>query len=219
MANAIIAAGTECMFGVADTETPVDMRKFNPTGRKVISPKSGKPINEKIENPYLGTMKIARRNFFINANFVTACEKRYAELNGLDKKDVEYTPGKTHYVHAHTLDGQPVALCHHEDDVNRQYLQVFPLRNLGETIYVHPTLGRLTKGQVADIYNNWVTAEEREEWKPRVIILKLDSIRTLSLRRVKILNDTVSRLTGRLARFKGLKASTAAPLPVVAIEN
>jgi hypothetical protein len=219
MANAIIAAGTECMFGVADTETPVDMPKSKPTGRSVISPKSGKPIREMAPNPYLGTMKIARRNFFVNANFATACEKRYAELNGIDKKDVEYTPGTTHYVHAQTNDGKPLALCHLKTDETRQYLQVFPLRNLGETIYVHPTKGRLSKDDVADMYKNWVTEKEREEWKPRVIILKLDSIRTLSLRRVKILNDTVSRLTGRLSRFKGLKVSTAAPLPVVAIEN
>lgn len=219
LADAIIAAGVECMFGVADTETPVEMRKFNLTGRKIISPVSGKPINEKVLNPYLGTMKIARRNFFVNANFVTACEKRYAELNGLDKKDVEYTPGTTHYIHVQTADGKSLALCHHKDDPQRQYLQVFPLRNLGETIYVHPTMGRLSKEQVEDIYDNWVTEQEREEWKPRVIILKMDSIRSLSLRRVKILNDTVSRLTGRLSKWKGTRVSTAAPLPVVAIEN
>lgn len=218
LADAIIAAGVECMFGVADTETPVEMRKFNLTGRKIVSPKTGKPINEKVLNPYLGTMKIARRNFFVNANFVTACEKRYAELNGLDKNDVEYTPGNTHYVHAQTADGKPLALCYHKEDPRRQYLQVFPLRNLGETIYVHPTMGRLAAEQVNDIYNNWVAPEEREEWKPRVIILKMDSIRSLSLRRVKILNNTVSRLTGRLARFKGLRVSTTAPLPVVAAE-
>jgi hypothetical protein len=218
LANAIIAAGVECMFGVADTETPVEMRKFNLTGRKITSPVSGKPINEKVLNPYLGTMKIARRNFFVNANFVTACQKRYAELNGLDEKDVEYTPDETHYIHCQTADNKPLALCHLKTDPQRQYLQVFPLRNLGETIYVHPTMGRLNAEQVKDIYDNWVTPEEREEWKPRVIILKMDSIRTLSLRRVKILNDTVSRLTGRMARFKNLKVSTAAPLPVVAVE-
>ena len=218
LADAIIAAGTECMFGVANTETPVEMRKFNLTGRRIPSPKTGKLINEKALNPYLGTMKVARRNFFVNANFVTACEKRYAELNDLPKESVEYTPGTTHYVHAQTTDGKPLALCHHKEDVNRQYLQVFPLRNLGETIYVHPTMGRLTADQISDMYENWVTEQEREEWKPRVIILKLDSIRSLSLRRVNILNDTVSRLTGRLSRFKGLRVSTA-PLPVVAIEN
>jgi hypothetical protein len=221
LANAIIAAGVECMFGVADTETPVEMRKFNLTGRKIPSTArtaKGKLINEKVLNPYLGTMKIARRNFFVNANFVTACQKRYAELNGLDPKDIEYTPGETHYIHCQTTDGKPLALCHHKEEPQRQYLQVFPLRNLGETIYVHPTMGRLTAAQVKDIYDNWMTPEEREEWKPRVIILKMDSIRSLSLRRVKILNDTVSRLTGRLARFKGLRVSTAAPLPVVAAE-
>ena len=219
LANAIIAVGVECMFGVADTETPVKMREYNVTGRKITSPKTGKPINEKVRNPYWGTMKISRRNFFINANFVGACEKRYAELHGLNKKDVEYTPGETHYVHVQTTDGKPLALCHLKTDPQRQYLQIFPLRNLGETIYIHPEMGRLTAAQISDIYDNWVTAEEREEWKPRVIILKMDSIRSLSLRRVKILNDTVSRLTGRLARFKGLKVSTAAPLPVVARED
>jgi hypothetical protein len=218
LADAIIAAGVECLFGVADTETPVKMPESKPTGRKVASAKTGKPIREMAPNPYLGTMKIARRNFFINANFAKACEKRYAELNGLPKESVEYTPGETHYIHCQTTDGKPLALCHLKTDPTRQYLQVFPLRNLGETVYVSPSLGRLTKEQIKDMYKNWVTEQEQEEWKPRVIILKMDSIRTLSLRRVKILNDTVSRLAGRLARFKGLRVSTAEPLPVVAIE-
>ena len=218
MANAIIAAGVECMFGVADTETPVDMPQGKATGRKVISPKTGKPINEKTPNPYLGTIKIARRNFFVNADFVKACEKRYAELNGLNPNAVEYTPGTTWYNHVMTTDGKPLCLCQHKEDPQRQYLQVFPLRNFGETVYVSPTLGRLSKEQVDDMYKNWVTEKEQEEWKPRVIVLGLDSIRTLSLRRVRILNETVSRLTGRLAKWKGTRVSTAAPLPVVAVE-
>jgi len=140
-------------------------------------------------------------------------------LNDLPKESVEYTPGSTWYNHVQTTDGKPLCLCQHKEDPQRQYMQLFPLRNLGETVYVSPTLGRLTKEQVKDMYSNWVTEQEREEWKPRVIVLDLDSIRTLSLHRVKILNDTASRLVGRLSKWKGIRVSTAEPLPVVAVEN
>lgn len=202
------AIGTECRFVTADTETEVKMNKFQLTGRKVISPKTGKPINEKRANPYLGTIKVARRNGFVNANFVKAVEKRYAEMFGLDVKDVEYTPGSTHYVHCQTEEGKPLCLCENKNDPSRKYMQFFPLQNIGETIYLHPTLGRLNAAQIKDMYDNWVTEEEREEWKPRVIVLSIDSIRTITFRKIKMLNDTATRLAGRLAKWKGTKVST-----------
>ena len=194
--------GTETRFITADTETVVEMNKGRLTGRKVKSPKTGKDINEKEPNPYYGTVKVARRNGFVNANFVKAVEKRYAEMFGLDVKDVEYTPGETHYIHCSTDDGKPLCLCENKKDPNRKYMQFFPLRNLGETVYIHPTLGRLDKNQISDMYKNWVIEKEQEEWKPRVIVLAIDSIRSITFRQVKMLNDTASRIAGRLSKWK-----------------
>lgn len=208
--------GTECRFVTADTETVVDMNKFKLTGRKVVSPKTGNLINEKTPNPYLGTVKIAKRNGFVNANFVRAVIKRYAEMYNLDPKDVEYEAGETHYVHCQTEDGKPLCLCENKKDPNKKYMQFFPLRNFGETIYLHPTLGKLDKNQIADMFQNWVTEREQEEWKPRVIVLAIDSIRSVTFRQIKILNDTASRLAGRLAKWKGTKVSTKSD-PVQAV--
>jgi len=188
--------GTEARFITLDTETPVKMRK---TG-----------------NPYVGTIKIAKRNGLIGVDFVRACERRYAKLHNLDQKDVEYTPGKVWYEHCMTAENKPLALCQHKTKKTQKYLQYFPLRNLGETLYVHPTLGQLTKEQIDDMYARFVRPEDREEWKPRVITLGIDSIRSVTFRKIKLLNETASRLLGRLERWKNVRVDTR---PVVALED
>jgi hypothetical protein len=190
--------GTECRFVTLDTETAVRMRK---TG-----------------NPYNGTIKIAKRNGLVGVDFVKACERRYAKLHGLAVKDVEYEAGKVWYVHCQTEDGKPLALCQNKKDNTKKYLQYFPLRNLGTTIYVHPTLGQLTKEQVNDMYARFVPVDDREEWKPDVITLGIDSIRSITFRKIKMLNETVSRLVGRLEAWKNTRVDTR-PAPVVALED
>lgn len=180
--------GTEARFITLDTETPVKMRK---TG-----------------NPYVGTMKIARRNGLVGIDFVKACERRYAKLHDLNAKDVQYEPGKVWYAHCMTEDNKPLALCQNKKDPTKKYLQYFPLRNLGTTIYVHPTLGQLSKEQVDDMYARFVPADDREEWKPVVITLGIDSIRSVTFRKIKLVNETASRLMGRLAAWKNTRVST-----------
>lgn len=211
--------GTACCFVTADTETVMIMNKTRLLGGRIRSRKTGKFILKRELNPYFGTVKVAKRNGFINANFVKACQKRYAELHNLDPKDVEYEPGETHYIHCQTEDGKPLCLCQNKAKPERKYMQFFPIQNLGETIYIHPTLGRLNPIQIKDMYDNWVSEEEREEWKPRVIILGIDSIRTVKISRVKILNDTATRLAGRMAAWRGIRVDTARPAPVVVNED
>jgi hypothetical protein len=177
----------------------------------------------KTGNPYVGTIKIAKRNGLVGVDFVKACEKRYAELHGLNVKDVEYEAGKVWYVHCMTEDGKPLALCESKKPTKRtgkieKYLQYFPLRNLGTTIYVSPTLGQLTKAQVDDMYARFVPEDDREEWKPNVITLGIDSIRSITFRKIKMLNETTSRLMGRLAAWKNTRVDTR-PAPVVAQED
>jgi len=195
--------GTECRFVTVDTETVVKNM-----------PKTG--------NPYWGTVKIARRNGFVNADFVKAVEKRYAEMNGLDQKDVTYTPGKVWYHHVMTAENKPMCLCEGNQPNKKtgrieQYMQIFPLRNLGETLYVHPRLGKLSKEQIKDMEGR-MYADNSPEWKPGVITLAIDSIRTVTFRKVKLLNDTASRLAGRLAAWKNTRVSTVKPARVVAAE-
>lgn len=209
----IRSIGTECRFTTVKTETAVDMNKFRNTGRKVVSPKSGNLINEKEANPYFGTIKVATRNGFVNANFVKAVEKRYAEIMGVPVVEVEYTPGETHYIHCSTEDGKPLALCENKKDASRKYLQFFPLRNLGETTY-WLNGNRLTNDQVKDMYQNWVAEDENPEWKPRVIILLMDSIRWITFRRVRLLNDTFSRIANTMAKYKQTRISTRRYVPI-----
>jgi len=217
LADFIKFIGTETRFITVNTETEIDMPKSKNTGRKILSPKTGKPINEKQANPYAGTIKIAKRNGFVNANFVTAVEKRFAELNGIPVKDFTYTPGKTWYQHCQTEDGKPLCLCEHQQDPSRKYLQIFPLRNLGETIYIHPTLGKLTANQIKDIYDNWVSEDENPEWKPRVIVLSFDSIRMITFRKINLLNETFSRIASTMTKWKKTRVSTR-PAPTVEVE-
>lgn len=199
--------GTECRFVTVHTETVMDMNQSRNTGRKIVSPKSGNLINEKEANPYYGTVKVATRNGFVNCNFVKAVEKRYAELMNIPVSEVEYTPGETHYVHCSTEEGKPLPLCENKKDPTRKYLQFFPLRNLGETTY-WLNGKQLTKDQVNDMYQNWVTEDENPEWKPRVIVLKMDSIRWITFRRVRLLNDTFSRIANTMAKWKRTRVST-----------
>lgn len=190
--------GTACRFVTLDTETVVKNM-----------PKTG--------NPYYGTVKVCRRNGFVNADFVQAVQKRYAEMHGLKPKDVTYTPGSVWYRHCTTTEGKPLCLCEHKTDTQKKYMQIFPLRNLGETIYVHPTLGKLSKEQVEDMEGR-MYADNSPAWKPEVLTLAIDSIRSVTFRQIKLLNDTATRLADALARFKGLRTSTRHPA-AVAVET
>jgi len=195
------ALGTECRFITLDTETLVENM-----------PKKG--------NPYVGTVKIARKNGIVNMDYVTAVEKRFAEQHGMKASEVTYTPGKIWYKHCQTVDGKPLCLCE-GNTINTQgknYLQFFPLRDLGETIYVHPTLGKLNKQQIADMEGRFY-AKNSAPYKPTVITLGIDSIRSVTFRKIKMLNETVSRLTGRLNRFKGAVVSTEKPKKAVRAED
>jgi hypothetical protein len=196
--------GTECRFVTVDTETVVKNM-----------PKTG--------NPYHGTVKIARRNGFVNADFTKACEKRYAELHGLKPSEVEYTPGNVWYHHVMTAENKPMCLCEGNKPNKKtgkieKYMQFFSIRNLGETVYVHPTIGKLTKAQIEDM-NSRMYADNSPDWKPGVITLAIDSIRTITFRKVRLQNDTATRLAGTLARWKKTRVSTQpAALPTVEAE-
>lgn len=195
------ALGTECRFITVDTETPVKNM-----------PKTG--------NPYWGTVKIARRNGIVNMDYVTAVEKRFAEQHGMKPSEVTYTPGTVWYKHCQTEGGKALCLCEGNTvkTKGKYYLQFFPLRDIGETTYVHPTLGTLNKDQIKDMEGRMYD-RTKAPWKPNVITLEIDSIRSVTFRKIKLVNETVSRLTGRLSRFKGVVVSTNKPKKAVAAEE
>ena len=214
MIDFLRSIGTECRFITVLTETIVDQNKTRLTGGHVRSPKTGKIILERQINPYYGAVKVARRNGFVNADFVQMVEKRYATIMGVPVGDVDYTAGGTWYQHCHSEDNKPLCLCEHQKDPSRKYLQMFPLRNLGETTYW--LKGQpMTKDQVNDMYANWVTEDENPEWKPRCIVLAIDSIRCITFRRINLLNETFSRIANTMAKWKQTKVSTRQPRAVM----
>lgn len=174
--------GNECRWISLRTETEVKMvKKHRVTGRL---------------NPYLGTIKVARRNGLVNVNFVRAVE-RNMEKAGIE--GAEYEPGSTWYVHEQTTDGKAIALCVHKKDNRKFYLQYFPIRNLGTEYVLNGVT--LTPEQVAEM-KEYLNATDRDEFKPCVITLMMDSIRSITFRKVELLNNTFSRLVSQLEQLE-----------------
>lgn len=203
--------GLSTAFVSLRTETIVEQRKFNLTGRKIVSPKTGKLINEKIPNPYLGAIKLCRRNGLVNVNFVNSVCRKIAEATGQSLDAVKYERGRIWYYHA-LQNGKPLPLCVHKDNPRRFYLQFFPLRNLGRTIYVLNGV-EMTADEIRDMYKNWVTQIEENEFKPIVLTLAIDSIRQIKARQIELLNSTVNRIMDRL-KNKPMKPAQP-PIPKV----
>lgn len=179
----IRSIGTECQFVSMVTETEVKMRK---TG-----------------NPFVGAVKRSTRNGLLNVNYVAAVERNMTEAAGGVKQ--EYVAGSTWYTHEMTDDGKPLALCVHQKDNTKFYLQYFPHRTLGENTYYHNGV-LMTPEQVAKM-KTFITEKETSEFKPTVITLAMASIRQLKARKVTMNNNTISKLTNRLASFKNIPAN------------
>lgn len=170
--------GTASCFVSMRTETEVKMRK---TG-----------------NPYVGAVKVSRRNGLINVNFRNAVARRCAEM-GVHQPE----PGETWYVHDSTVEGQPLALCYSKHPVKRTgkvepYLQYYPHKTLGRNEYF--LNGRqLSEAEVKEM-KTFEYQDNRDERKPTVITLMMDSIRELKVRKVTILNNTISRIVGNIVK-------------------
>lgn len=161
--------GTTSTFISMRTETVVEMRKT--------------------KNPYVGTVKVQKRNGLINVNFVRSVE-RNMEKAGIENP--EYVAGKTWYVHESTEEGKPLPLCIHKKDKNKFYLQYYPHKTIGETTY-WLNGKQLTKEQVSEM-QKFVIEDKKDTFKPIVLTFSIDSIRELKARQITILNHTISRL-------------------------
>lgn len=191
MVGFIRSIGTECCFVSMLTETEVKMRK---TG-----------------NPFVGAVKVSQRNGLLNVNYVESVKRKLAEQTGTPLKDVDYAAGSTWYKHTETEEGKPLPLCVHQKDESRFYLQYFPHRTIGDNKYF--LNGReLTPAEVTEM-KKFIPPDNRVEYKPLVITLAIDSIRSLRARRIKMLNHTVSKIASRLSAFANVPVTTGETKP------
>lgn len=184
MVGYLKTVGTGSSFVSLQTETAVKMRK---TG-----------------NPFLGTVKVTKRTGIINVNFVNAVRRRMAEIQRVAFTETEYTKGTTWYVHVQNQEGKPLPLCVHKNDDKRFYLQFYPLRSHHATYFLN---GRqLSIEEVAQM-ETFITETERKAFKPIVITLALDSIRSMKARNVTVLNKTIDRLAQSYAQLNPAQPS------------
>lgn len=155
--------GTQCRFVSVVTKTPVTKIKAgNPWG-------AGKATER-------GLYKLSRKVGLINANYNTSVRRLIAEKLGVELSEVEYESGNCWYHHLTTGDGKALPVVQHKDETKREgfYLQFFPHKTVNA--YVNEA------GEpVADsIVKPWLYKEsERPDFKPCVIVVKLENIASL----------------------------------------
>ena len=149
--------GTECQFVSLETETKV---KMNKTG-----------------NPFVGTVKVTKRNGLVNVNHEDRVNRRMKEA-GLDPS---YTAGETWYVHETTADGKVIPLCQSKKDANAKYLQFFPHRSRGTKYVLN---GRELTAEEVTKMKTFIPEKDWGEFKQPVITLKMDSIRRIKFRKL-----------------------------------
>lgn len=156
--------GTECQFVSMLTVTDPKMRT---TG-----------------NPYKGVQKVSRRNGLLNVNFTNAVERNIAESFGISPTQVEYNAGKTWYKHLTTTDGKPLALCVHQKDETKYYLQYYPQKS--ETKYLMPDGTEIAEENLKP----FLYEREPNDFKPIVVVLALASIRELKAQKMIVENQS-----------------------------
>lgn len=149
--------GTECQFVTLETETEVKMRK---TG-----------------NPFVGAVKVTRRNGLVNVNHEARVNRRMAEAG----VEANYEAGETWYLHETTNDGKVTPLCFSKKNPDQKYLQFFPHRTKGTKYVLN---GReLTEEEVTKM-KAFIPEKDWGDFKQPVITLKMDSIRAIKFRKL-----------------------------------
>ena len=150
--------GTEVRFISLVTSTEVKMRK---TG-----------------NPYVGTVKVVRRNGIVNIDHSKRPIRRMME-QGIENP--VYVPGSTWYVHETTNDGKIIPLCHSKKDPSVKYLQFFPHRSYDPKYFLNGV--ELTETEV-ETMKTFIPEKDWGEFKQPVIVLKMESILSIKFRRL-----------------------------------
>lgn len=158
--NYLRELGTEVRFISLVTETEVEMRK---TG-----------------NPFVGTIKVVRRNGLVNVNHSERPKRRMME-QGIENP--VYIPGPTWYLHETTSEGKILPLCFSKKDNTQKYLQYFPHRSY-ETKYVLDGVP-LTEIEIS-IMKTFIPKKDWGSFKEPVITLKMVSIKSIKFRKINL---------------------------------
>ena len=154
MAEFIRSNGTQCRFVSLLSETSPKLRK---------------------DCPFRGVRKISRKTGLINVNYVNACERRIADLLGVNSATVDYQEGEVWYRHETTEDGRSLPLCIHKTDTSKgYYLQFYPRASVNA--YVDEKGQEIPEESLAPYF---YSRGEKAEWKPSVIVVSLANLREL----------------------------------------
>lgn len=155
--------GTQCRFVSVTTKTPVvKIKAGNPWG-------AGRATER-------GLYKVSRKIGLINANYNTSVRRLIAEKLGVELKEVEYESGNCWYQHLTTGEGKTLPVVEHKDETKREgfYLQFFPHKTVNA--YVNEAGEPVADSTVKP----WLYKEsERPDYKPCVIVVKLENIASL----------------------------------------
>lgn len=155
--------GTQCRFVSVVTKTPVvKIKAGNPWGAGKSSQK--------------GLYKLSRKIGIINANYNTSVRRRIAENLGVELAEVGYDNGEVWYQHLTTGEGKALPVVQHKDEAKREghYLQFFPHKSVNA--YVNEAGEPVTDAEVKP----WLYKEsERPDYKPAVIVVKLQNVASL----------------------------------------
>ncbi len=154
--------GTQCRFVSVVTKTPVvKIKAGNPWG-------AGKSEQ--------GLYKVSRKVGIINANYNTSVRRRIAERLGVELAEVEYDNGTCWYQHLTTGDGKALPVVQHKDETKQHgfYLQFFPHKT------VNAYVNEVGEPVADSIVKPWLYKEsERPDFKPCVIVVKLENVASL----------------------------------------
>lgn len=158
MVGFLKANGTQCRFVAITIDTPVTKMRVN--------------------SPFAGVRKVARKTGLINANYNNSVRARIAKVLGVELKEVgEYEPGETWYRHLMTAGEKPKALplvVNKNKNDGKHYLQYFPLKSRHQ--YVMPDGTPVTDEQLKPyLYKE----SKRPDYKPAVISIDLGNVKQL----------------------------------------
>lgn len=160
---------------IADHLEMVGFIKANGTACRFVSMVSETAPKLKKGCPYVGVVKVSKKNGLINRNYVAAVEKAVAEKLGVPAAAVEYEAGETWYEHVKTVDGKalPLVVNKTKND-GKFYLQYFPMKSTNAY--------RMPNGEIIseEMLKPWFYARsEKSEFKPAVIAVAVENVKEL----------------------------------------
>jgi hypothetical protein len=185
---------------ISDKNEMVAFLKMIGTGSQFVSLKTETAVKmRKTNNPFVGAVKVTKRTGLVNVDFIAAVRRRMAELQQVAFSETEYEAGSTWYKHVSTEEGKSLPLCVHQKDERKFYLQFFPLHSRDTKYFLN---NRELSLEEINQMKTFITEQERNEFKPIVITLAIDSIREMRAKSITILNKTVNRLAQRMSQME-----------------